>query len=449
MPPATTTIPAIRGVIGKTVYYQANIPARDLVAIAIPASEMSNWGNSTMSEKIQREVSLSRVKEELMPYLAYSRDRFYGSLIITVMEPDHFEFEALSDVVPKMPAAYESSAQAVGFLTIAGGDLVALDGQHRLVGLRELITNPGSYAGDAVQEIGNDNVCVMFIRHESLESTRRIFNKVNRHARPTTPTDNIVTSEDDGYALVTRWLTEQDPPSGMRNPPLPPLNWVDKNGDDIYEWTKHNLTATSPKLTTLHTVYQTVIAILSANGVTKFSEKQLINRPDLADLRQAYRWSADWWNAVLEGLTAFRWIRTNPEDIPAMRQRAKKHSLLLRPAAQIALFRGLGLTFQLGRDLEDAIKSCNKIPWSMSNILWRNILVSESHRMLTRQHNFSLGGRVIAYHLAAHLMDADSRYLLQRDIATENGWLEESGTVPRALPSPRALPEGVPWPPAD
>ena len=132
-----------------------------------------------------------------------------------------------------------------------------------------------------------------------------------------------------------------------------------------------------------------------------------------------------------------------------MRQRTKKHSLLLRPNAQIALFRGLGLTVQLGRDLEDAIKSCNKIPWSMSNILWRNILVSPKHRMLARQHNFSLGGRVIAYHLAAHLMDADSRYLLQRDIATENGWLPESGTSPRALPAPIALPEGVPWPPAD
>ena len=99
MPPATTTIPAIRGVIGRTVYYQANIPARDLAAIAIPASEMHDWDNWTMSERIQREVSLSRIRQELMPYLAYSRDRFYGSLIITVMEPDHFEFEALSKIV--------------------------------------------------------------------------------------------------------------------------------------------------------------------------------------------------------------------------------------------------------------------------------------------------------------------------------------------------------------
>jgi DNA sulfur modification protein DndB len=448
MPPATTTIPAIRGVIGRTVYYQANIPARDLAAIAIPASEMHDWDNWTMSERIQREVSLSRIRQELMPYLAYSRDRFYGSLIITVMEPEHFEFEALSDVVPEIPAAYQSSAQAVGFLTIAGGDLVALDGQHRLVALRELITNPGDFPGNAVQEVGSDSVCVMFVRHESLESTRRIFNKVNRHARPTTPSDNIITSEDDGYAIISRWLTERDPPPGVRTP-LPPLNWSDRDNDTIVEWTRTTLTPTSPKLTTLSAVYQTVSAILGANGLTQFSEKQLINRPDEAVLKKAYRWAAHWWDAVLEGLQPFNWVRSRPEEIPGMRPYAKKSSLLFRPVGQVALFRGLGRAVELGLTLEDAIISSNKIRWSMSNRDWRGVLVSESHRMLTKQGDIRLGGRLIAYHLAGHLIDPGSRWALQRDVAAARGWLEESGTVPRALPSPKALPEGVPWPPAD
>ncbi len=189
----TTTVAAIKGQIGKTDYYQANISARELVAIAIPASELSDWDSWSMSERIQRDVSLNRIREELLPYLAFSKDRFYGSLIITVIEADTFKFEPLEKVSPTIPAAYQSEIGSIGFLIIDGGQLVALDGQHRLVGLRELITNP-YFSSEIVKGAADDDVCVMFVQHESLESTRRIFNKVNRHARPTTPSDNSITS---------------------------------------------------------------------------------------------------------------------------------------------------------------------------------------------------------------------------------------------------------------
>ena len=67
-----------------------------------------------MSERIQRDVSLARVREELLPYLAHSKDRFYGSLIITVIEADTFKFEPLAVVSPTIPAAYQNEAESLG-----------------------------------------------------------------------------------------------------------------------------------------------------------------------------------------------------------------------------------------------------------------------------------------------------------------------------------------------
>src|SRR5690606_8270280 len=133
------------------------------------------------------------------------------------------------DLIPRM-----------GFLTIDGGRLVALDGQHRLVALREIVAGRVEAEGEYRDAIADDELCVVFVQHESLEKTRRIFNKVNRHARPTTPTDNIITSEDDGYAIVARWLVENDPPLGLEEP-APPLALFDKSGEPLVEWRSTNL----------------------------------------------------------------------------------------------------------------------------------------------------------------------------------------------------------------
>ena len=428
----TTTVAAIKGQIGKTDYYQANISARELVAIAIPASELSDWDSWSMSERIQRDVSLNRIREELLPYLAFSKDRFYGSLIITVIEADTFKFEPLEKVSPTIPAAYQSEIGSIGFLIIDGGQLVALDGQHRLVGLRELITNP-YFSSEIVKGAADDDVCVMFVQHESLESTRRIFNKVNRHARPTTPSDNIITSEDDGYAIIARWLTEMDPPPGVRTP-RPPLNWLNRNGDPIVEWKRTTLTQNSPSLTTLTAVYKTVQSILIANGLPKFSDS--INRPPDEELKKGYRWAARWWEAVLEEIAPLNWVRNRPEEIPSMRGPSKRHSLLFRPVGQMALFRGIGTAVDLGYNLEETIRRCNKIPWSTRSRLWREILVSEALRPITREKNIRLGGDLIGYLLAGHRMSPEDIYALQASCATEKGWLESSGHPPRPLPDP-------------
>src|SRR5262249_27183700 len=157
-----------------------------------PAREMDEWANMGIDERMQRDPNLKRIRDEIVPYLAKSKDRLFGSLIILVYKGT-IAFEPIGDLGTKIPAAYRKVAEKIGFITIDGGELIALDGQHRLLALRAIIQDGAE--GEFVAEVPNDEITVMFVQHESNEKTRRIFNKVNRYAKPTSRSDNIITSE--------------------------------------------------------------------------------------------------------------------------------------------------------------------------------------------------------------------------------------------------------------
>ena len=430
----TVTASAIRGKIGRTEYYMAKISARDLGGIVVPASELEEWSNLSISERIQREVSLRRIRQELAPYLVQSNDRFYGSLIVTVMDADTFEFESISDLVSDLPAAYRAEFGDMGTLSIGGGKLVALDGQHRLVALREIVAGRMDVEGEFKDSVSDDEVCVLFIQHESLIRTRRIFNKVNRHARPTSPSDNIITSEDDGYAIVARWLTEFDPPLSLKGP-QPPLALQDDRGELLIEWQKTTLSAADNKLTTLSTVYQTVQAILDHHNLRDFDEKSRVNRPENHELEQAYVWAAEWWSVVLSDLKAFKTAVERPEWIRDLRGYHEQWSLLFRPITQVALFRGLGYAVEAGMTLEEAVNRANRVRWRASHVMWVDVIIRANGRMLKSQKEINLAGRLIAYLIAADLLDGPFIQKLAADYQEAKG-LPFYGATAEDLPRP-------------
>lgn len=427
--------PAIRGKMGSTEFFQVTMTAKELAGVAGPASELTEWKQWTIGERFQRDVAVQRIREELVPYLLRSRDRFFGSLIVLVYKPSRFEFEPLSIANARVGAPYRDAAARMGFLTVDGGKLVALDGQHRLVALREIINGGATHDPKASEAVAGDEVCVVFVRHESLEKTRRIFNKVNRHARPTTPTDNIITSEDDGYAIVARWLVESDPPLGLRQP-HPPLALFDSAGEPIVEWRKTNLDQFTTKLTTLQALYQTVEAVCDAHGLHQLDEKHQVNRPPNEQLEKAYRWSAKWWREVLEGFDAYRVATASPTRIREMRQYREKWSLLFRPVAQVALFQGLGRMVDAGLDLDEAVRRTNRLNWRASADMWTDTIIRSNGKMVATQQGIRLTGRLIAYLAAADAMKPDEIDRLQRDYATARGWSPYSRTMPK-LPAPK------------
>ncbi|MGQ4810515.1 hypothetical protein NKDENANG_03988 [Candidatus Entotheonellaceae bacterium PAL068K] len=422
-------IPCVRGKMGNTEYYEATMPARELVSAVRPAKEVDGWASRSVEERLQRELNEARIREEIVPYLAQATDRFFGSLIVLIYKGS-VEFEPMGSIGYRVPAAYRSVAERIGFLTIEGGELIVLDGQHRLVALREIIEGKPETQGEFTQEVPNDDICLIFIKHESNEKTRRVFNKVNRYARPTNRGDNFITSEDDGYAIVARRLLEKGAP----------LDIKDNTGKLMVNWRNNTLAASSLQLTTLSAIYEILKDALACEGIANFDEKSRVNRPTDKEIDRAYEVAERWWRAVLSGLEPYRAAIADPSSIPEMRKNDAPSSLLFKPAGQIALFKGLRRALEKkGLRLEDVVNRANKVDWKISSEMWQNIIVRPNKTMIARKEAYELAAELIAYLIAADKMEPQEVKNLRRSYNKAKGYNFDDPSpeeAPRDLPAP-------------
>lgn len=435
-------IPAIRGQMGSTIYYEGMMPARELVSAVRPASELDEWASLTIEDRMQRELDTNRIHNEIVPYLTKSADRFFGSVIILVHEPKIFEFEPLGKLLGKAPLAYGGASEKMGFITLDGGQLIVLDGQHRIVALREVIEGKGKPDGEFVPEVPSDEVCVIFLRHEENEKTRRIFNKVNRYAKPTSRADNIITSEDDGYAIVARRLMRKGAgPFGIQY-----KDSRTQETDLIVDWKNNTITGRSQRFTTVSVLYETGREILAHEGVRDFDEKSRVQRPSDEELDKAYGLVADWWETILAGMTEYHdaldEVKSgNAPSFAERREDEKRFSLLFKPAGQIALVKGLVRAVERGMPRDEAIRRVNKINWQTGAPAWRGSIVTASGRMSTSKQAYDLAAEMLAYLVGAEKMSKSDIAELKRRYNEALGYnykKPEPGTKVEELPAPVA-----------
>jgi DNA sulfur modification protein DndB len=232
---------------------------------------------------------------------------------------------------------------------------------------------------------------------------------------------------------VTRWLLEEEPPLGLAKP-NPPLGLFDTEGEPLVEWKRSNLPQFIQKLATLSAVYQTVEVACDAHGLANFDEKHRVNRPSNDELQKAYTWSATWWKLVLEGLKPMEKAITDPYLIPSMRQYREKWSLLFRPVAQVALFRGLERSTRLGMSASKAIDAMNRINWRASAPMWEDVIIRANGHMIANQQAIRLTGNLIAYLVAADRMSQTSIERLQAQYTLARGWRPHQPGRPPGLP---------------
>ena len=414
------TLPALRGRMGSTEYFQTTMKARELAAVAMTAAELPEWTQWSVFERFQRELSNRRVQKDIVPYLARTRDRFFNALIVLVYMPQEFLFEPIEDVGGSFPKAYRSAVAQMGFLTIEGGRLVVLDGQHRLAALRGVTTAGPELSGEFIDEVAEDELSVVFIPHETFEKTRRIFNKVNRYAKTTSPSDNIITSEDDGSAIVTRWLVEEAPPFDL-DWPKPPLSGSDGWGEPVVEWRHQTLGPEVRKFTTLSALYRMTKTVLAWGGLGQFDEKHMVNRPSDERLKEAYQLTAGWWQEVIQAFTPYRRALSRPSELPAMRRFRAEYSLLFRPIGQLAFTHSLVKVRGLGLELSDALERVEDRGWSASDSVFAGTVIHGNGQMATSDSSVALGGELGAYLIAGELMDESHRIDLQRRLRESKG----------------------------
>jgi DNA sulfur modification protein DndB len=399
-----TTVAAQKLKMGETNYYLASLTAGELVTRVRTAEEaLQDWDNLSIEDRIQRNINKKRLLEEIVPYLAGHPDRFFGSVII-LLDGDTV-FEKL-EKVQSVSGPYALQAEKMGFLTIKNGNWIALDGQHRLVALRELIA--GNYKGAQLPGIMDDDIAVIFIEQVSIEKTRRIFNKVNRYARSTTRADNLVLSEDDGYAIISRKLfMNEDGPLYVKK----------DRGEDFVNWRNSTLSGRSLQFTTISALSLLVRDICEANGL-RIDEKSLGGiAPSDQVLQHAYSLSVEWIEAAFTSFNVLHDVRENPSLLPEYRDLEGKWSLLLRPAGQISLFRAARIAMdELGQQFSILrfMASAARLDWSAISPLWDNILVQGRSRILAKRTNYEDAAHLIVWLSIGDSLPNPERF--QRDL---------------------------------
>lgn len=208
------TIPCLRGSFGDWIYYACLFTLSDVAGRVNYAEEVHD--SKELSELIQRQLDGDRAGK-IANYLRTNDERFFNSLVLATYQgsPQWFDIGNLrggknANILGEMR---DGAADALGLLRLDGSERIfALDGQHRLAGIKRAL---GEDTG-----LGSDMVPVILVGHATdaagTRRTRRLFTTLNKTAVAVKKLDIIALDEDDVMAITARRMVERD--SSFKSP---------------------------------------------------------------------------------------------------------------------------------------------------------------------------------------------------------------------------------------
>ena len=207
-------LPALQGRFGDWTYYAAIMPVSEVDARVRFARELHP--NESLGDRIQRDLQDSGPAGRnravaIADYLRNNDRRFFNSIVVGTYggEPVWHPFKVVPRSLHDETIDIQLSQQErVGFLELQGTEnLFALDGQHRVAGIRKAL--------EAAVEISDDILTVLFVPHlndaAGVARTRRLFVDLNKRAVPVARKDIIILDEVDLAAILARRLVDDHP----------------------------------------------------------------------------------------------------------------------------------------------------------------------------------------------------------------------------------------------
>lgn len=198
-------IPALRGRMGDWAYYSTLMKLREVARRVEYAEELHQ--SHSLSDMIQRELKSGRGKE-IANYLKNHDDRFFNSLVVAIYggSPGWHELSISANRDDIAEDDLDDTAlYSIGYLSLTENEKIfALDGQHRLAGIRRALKEE--------KALGDEELSVIFVAHHNdepgLRRTRKLFTTLNKQARPVKKSEIIALDESDMMAIATRHLVE-------------------------------------------------------------------------------------------------------------------------------------------------------------------------------------------------------------------------------------------------
>lgn len=405
----SVTLPTITATMGVRKYFITKMTAFELSGQVSVASELSDWSQLTLEELYQRDLNERRVLEDIAPYLANSPGRFFGSIIVWILDESVVTYEPVSDFV-EVRAAYARAAESLGFLVLDAGErkggLVALDGQHRLAALRAVVQ--GKVEGPYRGQVSNDEIAVIFVRDSNVRDARDLFTVLNRSARKVSKNDVLIMGEVDGSAIVARRLAGSNllAPHGLDDSPL-------------VKWESNTMGARDKRFTTLNALYDVCNSAASVLGIDPQSGEETGTPPSGEDLDAIERIALHWLGVLFAAIGDLEEMRHDPDKFVEARKSVEPYSLLLRPVGLGVFFGAVATVLRqggLGLDRAGSvIGHLASLGWSLDDPSWAGILVNARGNVTNKRADIALGVDLAAWRCAAAPLDSNFvSSLLQR-----------------------------------
>jgi DNA sulfur modification protein DndB len=316
------SLPCLRGVLGEWTYFNTTMKIKDIVENkrVKTVSESKELYSGNLNDILQREINVSRIKT-ISEYLCQNPEHFFSSLILAINggDPQWFDFNIekhyKKEVIPEQDINFIENK--LGVLSLSGEEnIFALDGQHRLLGIRT--------AYEKCPEIGEEEISLIFVIHSDLlkERTRRLFTVLNKFAQKPKEAELIILDEDDAHAILTRKIIQSHKTFLLKNA--------------ISNTNSSNLSANDTiNFTTIVTINRVHIELLKKFKINK------TKRPSKEILDQYYIELLNFWDFLFDTFPEIeKFIKGESVLINGKifnRNRNSGGSLILRPIGQILL----------------------------------------------------------------------------------------------------------------
>ncbi len=368
--------PSLRGVFGKWVYYTTLLPLEDVARRVRFAEEIHK--SEKLSEFIQRTLRETRAAE-IANFLQTYDERFFNAMVVAVYggSPCWNEFDNLTPhrsaniVVDDLP---DSTRYSIGFLSFDGSEsLFAVDGQHRLAGIRYLLET------DPQNEALTDQVPVTFVAHENnkkgVERTRRLFTILNKNAKPISKGETIALDEDDVMAICVRKLVEEH-------------DWFSGNRV-LYTTVNQMPTANTESLTTIAALYD-VLSILftKASSDLKASKKKLqFKRPDREVLDAYYEFACEYFELLDRNFAELsRFFRNSDQKRVVRRNRGSFGGHILFRPIGLKMFTEIIVKMTSEYSLKESVEWAAELPVKLDELPYCDTIFQSSTGKIAPKH---------------------------------------------------------------
>jgi DNA sulfur modification protein DndB len=351
-------LPAIRAKMGDRWYYVATMTFADIASCVQPVDKIHE--KAELKTWIQRQLRPERT-QQIVDYLRFQKERFFNAIVLGVYDgdPEWSQIGIEEELRVRGQNVGERQITAFGIVHLLGNEsLFAIDGQHRVEGIREAIKSHADLAGE--------EQTVIFISHKTTnkgrERTRRLFSTLNGYARPVPESELIALSEDNAFAVATRRIIDEYSGLNMRFVPLLPSSNIPNNEKTC--------------VTTVVGLYH-LTQFLAPPQIRKRKKKHKIGPSSKETVEQIFATASDFWNALKKHSQPIRDVlSSNPaQELASQYRRQDGGNILFRTVGLAAFARAARTMMDSGTTAEQAVaKLSAEVPMELNSELWREVL---------------------------------------------------------------------------